>query len=211
MRALPRQDNYQIAVAKGWERVRGQAPSLLQALGARPVAADCYELPVLDAKFSLDIKAKRMSLCDEKQPSADLREVRIDWQILALHYLAASPLPTPSSRWVSFADFLDARGYERVYRARVLGRLCATVGRERIAFVQACRPLAITSGEWGEASFVFRVFPHVEAAIAWYPGDEDLPPDVSFIYRDNILSFLPVEDVVVLSERLVSRLQGKRW
>jgi hypothetical protein len=63
----------------------------------------------------------------------------------------------------------------------------------------------------GDEGFRFDVFPRLSVIIAWYAGDGELPANASFLYPDNALSFLPVEDIIVVSEGVVSRLQGKGW
>ncbi len=53
--------------------------------------------------------------------------------------------------------------------------------------------------------------PRITLAVAWYRADEDFPPDATILYPDNTLSYLPLEDVIVLAECLVARLGGKPW
>ncbi len=209
--ALASQTNYQTAVAQGAKRLQASPPEVLAALGARVTADGYCTLPVLDAVFAVDLASGRVTLATpEHEPLAD-REVGLKWQILALHYLAGPiPLGEPA-RWVSFADLPDGRGYERVYQARVVSRLCKTAARERAAFVRASEGLGGQRAVWGDEGFRFQAFPCLSVIIAWYQGDEELPANASFVYPDDILSLLPVEDVIVLSEGVVSRLQGKDW
>jgi len=211
IRPVEPQRNYEQALAGGLEKLRRQAPETLAELGARQVNENRYELPVLNDAFLVDLETGKVGLSDRSDPPVEGATIRLEWQILAVHYLSAPP-PWPGfSQWISFADVPGARGYDSVYRGRVLGRLCATVGKHRATLVEAARILGASSVEWGDVGLRFRVFPRVEVIIAWYAGDEELGPGASFVYGDNIASFLSVEDVVVLSERLVSRLQGSSW
>lgn len=199
------QQNYRLAFEQALERLAGRKPEHLAALGARPAGPGRWELEVLDAAFLVDLAAGRVALADAE------REPLMAWRILALHYLLAQPPWKERTRWVSFADLPEARGYEPVYRGRVLGRLTAGAGRDRDSFAAACRRLGGEKAEWGDEGFTFRVFPRLPVAVAWYQGDEEIPTGLSFVYPDNIGAFLPAEDVVVLSERLVGRLQGGEW
>ena len=126
------------------------------------------------------------------------------WQVIALHYLGARPLERPSERWVAFSDFQEIRGYESVYKGRVLGRLCATAGRDRDTFTQACLKLGATPVPYGDVGFEFRVFPQLSVILAWYAGDEEFPPAASFLFPDDILARLPLEDTIVLTEAIVA-------
>jgi hypothetical protein len=131
----------------------------------------------------------------------------VEWQILALHYLN-SRNPRPGfSRWMSFADIQEGRGYLPVFNKRVTDRLCATAGRDRGTFKRACEKLGGTELEWGDAGCRFQVFPLLPVGIAWYAGDEELGPGATFLFPDNVQSFFAVEDAVVLAESVVSRLQ----
>ena len=133
------------------------------------------------------------------------------WQILALHYLlAAVPVPR-SGRQITFEEIPEARGYSGPYTGRVLKLFCATVGRSRDSLLAAARNLQAEIVPGGDLAVRLRVFPQVPLTVAWYEGDEELPPGAAFVYQDNITALLDVEDIVVMAERVVSRLRGKPW
>ena len=235
MKPPHKQTNYQQAYEKAFQSVRKRSPESLVALGAREAGPGRYELPVLDGVLLIDLERGTVGLSNGKGGVAE-DPIRIDWQILALRYLSATAPRMGVSSWVSFAEIPGAMGYDPVYRGRVLGRLAATAGRNRAAFVQACGRVGAERFEGmevgdgrqapildpaspkgrggtpgaGDEAFRFRVFPGFELAIVWFAGDEDLASGVSFLYPDNISSFLSVEDVVVLAEGLVRRLGASR-
>jgi hypothetical protein len=202
-----KQNNYRYAFDRALKSACARGDHNLLAQGARNVGPERYELPVLDAVFLIDLEAGTVGLSEGGGEAVEA-PIRIAWQILALHYLDTPPVPQRPSSWVSFAELPDAKGYDPVYRGRVLGRLGATVGRDRASFVEACRRIGGEPIDLGDEGFRFQVFPRIAVAIVWYAGDEELPSGVSFPYPADILSYLSVEDVVVLSESLVGRLQG---
>ena len=63
----------------------------------------------------------------------------------------------------------------------------------------------------GDVAFDFDIFPRLTLRLVWYAGDDELPPDATLLLPPNIESYFTAEDVVVLSERLVSRLAGQPW
>jgi len=201
---LKQQTNYQLAFDRALEKVRQQNPKTLEALGAVGTGAGHWELPVLNAQFAIAVNEGRVVVSGGDTP-------RIEWQILALHYLSGEPPWPMPDRWLSFGDFPAARGYEPVYRGRVLGRLCGTVGRDRSTFIEAAQRIGGARVDWGDAGFRFTIFPKLPIILVWYAGDGELGPGASCLYPSNTLSLLPVEDMVVLSEQLIGRLQGKGW
>ena len=207
MQPPPKQTNYQIAVDKGFEAVRERNPGELRELGALPAGEGLWNLAVLEDVFRIDLKRgtieKPASNGGEENDAAEREPVPIRWQILALHYLAARTGVLEPGGWISFAELPDARIYDTVYRGRVIGRFCATAGRERGRFVRAARRLGGSPLPAGDEAFQFQAFPRLAVRIVWYAADEDFPPGASFTYPDNVLSYLPVEDVVVLSESMV--------
>lgn len=204
-----RQSPYQEALARAFEAVRTRNSQYLSALGAVETGSGCYELPVLEGRFLVNLSEEKISVKGNRAEAE--AGIRVEWQILALHYLSARPPYPKFARWISFGDIMEARGYEGVHRSRVLDRLCATAGRDRDTFVEAGLHLGARHFEGGDQGFRFQVFPSIPVVIAWYAGDEEFKPNASFLYPDNIMSFLSVEDIVVLSERLVGRLQNREW
>ena len=210
MNKLERQTNYQEALSRALECVRRRPARNLAALGAREAPSQRLELPVLERIFLIDLGAGTVALSDGRGAASE-ESLRIGWKILALHYLSADVPWPPCASWRSFGDLPEARGYESVYSARVIGWLCATAGQERDQLAAAATRLGAQPVPLGDEGFRFQFFPRLEVRLAWYAGDEELGPGVSFLYPDNVLCFLSVEDVVVLSESLVGRLSRKGW
>jgi hypothetical protein len=196
---------YEVAFHRSLEALRTRDAGTLIALGAVSVGDRRYELPVLEWRYRIDLVTGTVTHANDGAAG----DVPMVWRILVLHYLASRRPDSVMTRWVSYAEFQDVRGYEKVFRGRVMGRLCATAGRSREAFTAAGQRLRGQPFPEGDAGFRFQVFPRLAVAIAWFSGDDELPPSVSFLLPDNALDFLPLEDLVVLSESVVSRLQGR--
>jgi len=210
MRKLERQANYQEALSRALECVRRRPAQNLAALGAREAPSQRLELPVLERIFLIDLGAGTVALSDGRGAASE-ESLGIGWKILALHYLSADVPWPPCGAWISFGDMPEARGYKTVYEARVIERLCATAGCDRDRLVGACARLGARRLSLGNEGFRFQFFPQLEVRLAWYAGDEELGPGISFLYPDNVLCFLSVEDVTVLSESLVGRLNKMGW
>lgn len=210
----PPQRNYEEAAAKALAAVRKQPAEQLEWLGAIR-AADTWALTVLDQLLNVELDGG--AVCDSTG-----RAVGPWWRVLTLHYLAVPGRPESQAPALTFADLPGGRAYGSVYQQRVIERLCRTVGRDAEALRRAGEALgaqvlrATATGvaapqapPAGEVVMEFRAYPRIRLQLLWYAGQEDLAPSATLLLPANIEEFLCLEDIVVLSERVVSRLAGK--
>ena len=203
---LPQQHNLQDAADRAVPAVRAQPPEQLAWLGARPLAIEsdgtAWVLRVLGADL-------RVELSDGQVVGPDGRNVGPFWRILVLHYLAVASRPEAMPAEVAFADLAPARAYAGTYSRRVTQRLCETVGRDADSLRAASAALGARPVQAGDVAFDLDPMPRVVARIIWHAGDEEFPPSATMLFPANIQSFFCSEDIVVLSERIVSRLAGR--
>ena len=197
---LPPQKNIERATEMAFEALGGQTDEQMVWLGAESMGGT-WRLPVLDGVFQVDVSEKRVIAAG--------REVGPHWRILALHYLAVSSRPGGRLPEVTFADLPTARSYAGIYHERVIGRLCATIGRDARSLHAAAEVLGGRTATGWDTAFDFDVFPHVPIRLIWHAADEEFPPSATVLLPGNIESYFSTEDVVVLSELLVSRLGGR--
>ena len=198
---LSRQKSLQRATELAFEALRRQSAQQMLWLGAEP-AGDGWRVPVLNDRFEVDTLAGRVT-------TAAGSEVGAGWRILALHYLAVRMRPEPLVPEITFADLPVARSYTEVYHQRAVARLCATVGRDAPRLRVAAAALGGRAVDAGDVAFDFDVFPRVSLRLIWHAADEEFPPSATLLLPANIDSYFCIEDIVVLSERLVSRLGGR--
>ncbi len=199
--APPPQRNLDRATELGFEALRGQTGEQLQWLGAE-TTEDVWRVLVLGDVIEVDRAACRVTT-----PSGD--DVGPHWRILVLHYLVIGSRPEKCEPTIAFADLTTARSYNKVYQGRTTGRLCGTVGQTRGALCNAAAKLGGRPATGGDVAFDFDLFPQVAFRVVWHAPDEEFPPSATILLPSNIESFFCSEDIVVLSERLVSRLCGR--
>ena len=110
---------------------------------------------------------------------------------------------------IVFADLPMARTYARVYQERAIGRLCATVGRDAEKLRRAATALGGRAVAGGDAAFEFDVLPRLRLRLIWHEADEEFSPSATILLPANIESYFCIEDIVVLSERVVAWLAGR--
>ena len=199
----PPQENLSEAFLRALAAVRDQPPEQIQWLGARQ-EGETWCLPVLGDVFEIDLASGGIH-------TSDGEEVRLAWRILTLHYLGVKSTPPADPPEITFPDLPGGRVYAKVYHARVNLRLCATAGRDLTGLSAAAGALGAQPAEGGDAAFDLTVFPRLAVRLIWYAPDEEFEPSATLLLPRNIESFLSVEDIVVFSEGLVSRLSGGKF
>jgi len=212
----PPQRNYEEAASRALAGVRRQPADQLEWLGALG-AADQWRVPVLDG--SLTVEQELGTVRDSTG-----RPVGPLWRVLTLHYLGVPARPKEEPPAITFADLPGGRAYAGVYQGRVIHRLCRTVGRDRKTLRRAAEtlggqviadasegPSSAPAAPVGDLVLEFQVYPRVRLRLVWYAGDEELSPSAVLLLPGNIESFFCLEDIVVLSEGLISRLSGGRF
>ena len=196
----PQQHNFEDAAGKAPDLLRGQPAEQLKWLGGRPVE-NLWTLGVLDDEFSVDPAGGTVL-------SKTGQAVGRWWRILTLHYLAVSSRPADRPPSVTFCDLPAGRTYGGIYRQRVTEQLIRRIGPDTESFSRAGCAIGGRVVEAGDAAFDFQVYPRVRLRVIWYAGDSELAPSATLLLPENIESFFCTEDIVVLSERLISRMAG---
>jgi len=198
----PPQHNLQTASDLAFDALAGQSNEQLQWLGAEQDQGQ-WRLGVLDGVFCVNIPERTVRLDDGP-------EVRPWWRVLALHYLGVTLQvdAAESEPKVTFGDLPAARAYAGIYRQRVNQRLTATAGRDRPTLLDAAQAVGATMVDAGDVAFDVQVFPRLKVRLIWHAADEEFGPSATLLLPANIEALLCIEDIVVMSERLVARLSG---
>lgn len=197
------QDNLRRAEEKAFCVAGTQKAEQMLWLGAEREGS-LWRIAVLDDLLILDLPQRRIA-------TSAGREVSPVWRILLLHYLAIDSHPETLDPEVTFADLPTARSYAQVYHQRVIARLCATVGRDEERIRSAVNSLGGRIAVGGDTAFDFNVFPRLCIRLIWHTADEEFPPSATLLLPANIEVYFCTEDIVVLSESLVSRLGGRAF
>jgi hypothetical protein len=195
------QDNLRRAAELAFNAVCNHNAEQLLWLGAQH-EDEVWQLPVLNDLLAIDLSARSIT-------TSAGREVGPFWRILLLHYLAIDSRPETLGPEVTFADLPAARTYARVYHQRVIARLCASAGRDEKRLRTAADALGGRIVEGGDTAFDFDIFPRLCVRVIWHAADDEFPPSATLLLPANIESYFCIEDIVVLSECLASRLGGR--
>jgi Domain of unknown function (DUF3786) len=130
-------------------------------------------------------------------------EVPIHYKILILHCFLYHNGKKPDGEWISFLDIKDGLLYSNIYKSRTsLPLKYALKDNPRLLIDAAERLGGGKSDTGGDVSATIEPFHNMPIAVIFYEGDEDFPPESTFLFDKGIRDILPAEDVVVLAECL---------
>lgn len=138
---------------------------------------------------------------------SDKREVKIAEKIILLHYLITADGTPLSWKEVTFENIPGAGFYYPTYKARTIDRLLAVFQNDLSKFKNICEKLGAKVKLTQDIIRVkFLVLPNVPLDIIYWQGNEEIPPSCQIIYDANITHYLPLEDIVVITELLVQQI-----
>jgi len=158
------------------------------------------EIPVFDETIELTVPG--FSFASDKGSTTTLTT-----KIILLHYLIqASGDKVPGADPIPYEDIPGCRAYSPVFERRVTRPLLTAFGYARDAFRDAGTSLGGKVEEYGDASFTLRALPRVPLTFILWEGDQDFPPSMKVLFDRSIHTYLPLEDIVVISKMAATRI-----
>ena len=134
------------------------------------------------------------------------QEPPIAIKILVLHYLINADGTPLADFWVAFRELPDGQVYDATFRRRANLRLAQAFGSDLNGFVAAAKSLGGVRLTYGDASFLFPMFPRLRLAAVLYLADEEFPASANVLFDAAASHYLPTEDLAVLGGMLAGRL-----
>jgi len=134
------------------------------------------------------------------------QEPPIAIKLLILHYLINADGTPLADSWIAFRELPGGRVYDAAFRQRANLRLAQTFGSDLDGFVAAAEALGGERLTYGDASFLFPMFPRLRLAVVLYLADEEFPASANVLFDAAAGHYLPTEDLAVLGGMLAGRL-----
>jgi hypothetical protein len=132
--------------------------------------------------------------------------VPIPEKILILHYLLTARGESLQQNPITFRQVPEGPFYYSAFIRRALDPLAQTFGDEPQGLLDCGYHLGAVPDELGDASITLKPLPRVPVTFVIWGGDDELPPQANILFDESIVSYLPTEDIAVLSSMIVYRL-----
>lgn len=129
-------------------------------------------------------------------------KVTIITHILLLHYLLNASSRPLNKELVSYKDIPGGDKYFSVFKKRVEMPVLSAYGENPESFEKACAGLGGERVSLGDAAFKFQAFPRVPITYIYWKGDGEFPASLQVLFDSSVKEYLPLEDIVFLSEML---------
>jgi len=185
------------------ELKKRDAATLAKTAGAEFSPGDGLIVPFLSNRYRVEI-----------HPETDIRkidsieEVPLPDKILIAHYLLGAVGKKATGKLITFRQIPDGHFYFEAFQRRARDPFANFFGNNGKLFVRCPEIMGGVPVEVGDYGMEFAVFPRISVQLVLWQGDEEFPPDATILFDESIQSFLPAEDIAVMSGGLVYRLIG---
>lgn len=125
-------------------------------------------------------------------------ELQLTEKVLILHYLIhAQPKPL-TGQIISFREIAGGGSiYYPAFKKRTIDLLLKTFAKDVSALAQAAANLVGIPEKYGTVSSTLYAFPYVPITYVLWQGDTEIPASGAVLFDASVVSFLPVEDIVL--------------
>jgi hypothetical protein len=127
-------------------------------------------------------------------------------KILILHYIASDGPVEEKPGQATYEGLPGGMFYFSTFKKRGPNRVLNDYGDDPATLKKAAEISGWAEGDLGDASVVIPALPLIDVTVVIYAGDDEFPPEAKFLFRKDILSFLPLEDVAALAGYVATRL-----
>jgi len=193
---------YEIAYRLAQEQLSGMDLSDVAFNGSAQLDDETLCIDFLGETYKVEDKGTRITRSGE--------ETKIGEKILILHYLVTADGSPLSRDEITFENVPGGQFYYSTYKARPIAYLLRVFskGLKGESFTKVTQQLGgrIVEHSGGTIKARFLVFPNVPIMLIMWLGDKETGSNFQILYDSSITRYLPLEDIVVVTEQLVHRL-----
>ncbi len=201
---LPKQEGYRQAVEIACNRLKSvDLPKQAENGGFSFTPEEGIEITFFGKSYHIDPESCEFNSADESVISLVTKGV-------ILHYILEADGFPLAKKFVTYGEIPGGMTYAGVFRRRVILPFLSAFGEDLEGFKKSAEQLNGTPALLGDAAFTFQIFPKVPVTVVLWEGDEEFPASGKMLFDASIDHYLPLEDVVVMGEMIISRLKASK-
>ena len=130
-------------------------------------------------------------------------------KVYILHYLISYKTQNTVQIKKEFAGYKNLPGgmfYYPAFRKNGPAKILEAFGQEPEKLYASAEKLGGSRENFGDISVKLNIFPKIEMIIVLHKGDDEFPPEVQFLYGSDIINYLGLEDISLLSGVVADKL-----
>jgi len=168
-----------------------------QYLGSRKAISVEY----LNRPYLVTLPDAEISTMDNKEEEVPLRD-----KILILHYLTTARGTPLTGKLIAYKELPEGTNYFPTFYQRSIKPLADCFGGEPHRLLAVAETLGGRKADYGDAAVTVNAFPRVPVTLVLWRGDAEFAAEGNILFDHTIPDYLPVEDIIVLSETIVRKL-----
>jgi len=206
---LPDQKNYEVAYGLAYslaleklissnsiEELCRRTDSLLITENADKFIKISY----LNHLYHIDLRKQTV------RKAGDDTQVELRDKILILHYLLTASGQLLSGDLISFKDLGEGQAYYPTFAQRAIQPLINYFGKHPDKIQKCAEQIGGVKSAFGDFAVTISAFARVPVTIVLWQGDDEFPPTANMLFDRIVLDYLPLEDLIVLSQTIVWKL-----
>jgi len=155
----------------------------------------------LNRPYLVTLPDAKISVMANKEEEVPLRD-----KILILHYLTVAKGTPLSGKLIAYKELPEGTNYFLTFYHRSIKPLADCFGNETHRLLAAAESLDGRKADYGDAAVTVNAFPQVPMTLVLWRGDAEFTAEGNILFDSTIPDYLPVEDIIVLSETIVRKL-----
>lgn len=168
-------------------------------------------VPALGQTYRIEERGKKIiQISDGREPKTPMK-------IILLHYLTTADGTTLKGNDFSFENIPGAGFYYPTFKARTISQLISAFQNDLTRFIKVGlqfngRLLEGKPDDMNLNKVQIKIFvlPNVPVSFIYWRGQEELPPALQILFDASITHYLPLEDIVIVTEMLTYQLIRSR-
>ena len=194
---------YELAYQLAAERLAGTGDieQLCRLTGARRLdSGQAIAVDFLNRSYRVALPEIALTFEDSEE------EVILRDKILILHYLTTAKGTPLADKLIAYKELPEGTNYFPTFYQRSIRPLASHFGAEPSRLADAARVMGGDEVNYGDTAVTVNVFPRLPLTLILWRGDDEFSPEGSILFDSTVSDYLPVEDIIVVSESLVRRL-----